>query len=251
MRRLDPGLVTALAASLALAATLFFVPDAPWRAPLAILAGVWAPGYAIVALAYRRGRLTALERHALAAGIGLVVLPLLGLAASALVGFRPTSLAGAALVVTLGVGAAAAMRAPIAPEPIARSPAPSRRATAAIAIGALLVATAVLLPTLVARPSVPHSLALTDAAGMPLDLRHASGATIAIRIEATAGTEAISDTLRVTWGDATILERQLTLEAGTSELIDLAPTLDARERVLNATWAGREVHATFAVEARR
>lgn len=240
--RRDPFLVLASGAALALLATVAVVPGAPWRLPLAVVGGLWAPGYAIVALVWRPGALTRLERHALAAGAGLLLAPVVALATSEMIGFGPVQVAAALAVVVL-VGTLLARRIE-AHEPPVASRMPSTRTTLA-ASGVALVFAAILVSTSFATAPVLHALALTSTDGSPAPTRWEPGAPPTLRLVAMAGEESIGAPLIVTWDNATLLSRDVRLAPGESTPFDLALPGDAApgNHTLRATWAGREVHA--------
>ncbi|HUR68508.1 MAG TPA: hypothetical protein VM370_04620 [Candidatus Thermoplasmatota archaeon] len=250
MARQDPALLAALATSGALFLTLLLAPSAPWRIPLALLGGIWAPGYALLAVAYPRGRLVALERHALAAAAGLCLLPVLTLVASETVRLTSARVAGVGLVLTLAL-AAIALRKPTTPtEPVVRGALPSTRVTVAMCALALLLAAVVEARSLSSATEEPASLAMTSDAGGPLELQVAQGAPAAVLVSPRAGARAVTDTLSVTWDGVALDARDVSLSPGeAASIVVPLPTDAVGAHALVATWAGRETHATFQVVA--
>lgn len=240
--RRDPFLLLASGAALALLVTVTLLPGAPWRMPLAVLGGLWAPGYALVALVWRPGALSKLERHALAAAAGLLLAPVVALATSEAVGFGPTQVASALALVTLA-GTLLARRDETA-EPATASLVPSTRVTLG-ASGAALVFAAILVAPSFAASSLPHSLALTAPDGGQATLRWTEGSPPTWRILASGGDEAVEAPLTIRWDNVTLFTRALRLGAGEAESFEVRPPADAApgNHTLAARWAGRDVHA--------
>lgn len=274
--RRDLPLLVAFLLSGALAATIVLLPAAAWRIPLALLGGIWAPGYALLCLAYPRGALSQLERHALAACAGLCLLPLLTLLSSESVGLTQARVALVAAAFTgvaalgallrtrrlskappspsgAGVGLPSPASAPQSPasapqaEPLVRTRLPSTRATLALCLGALLVAAGVEATSHVTARPAPPSLALT-AAGGPLDLDLEPGEQVAVIVEARAGASAAMGELVVTWDGAPIANATMDLAARAAQTLEVPIPTDTRgDHALVVTWLGLQTHATFRV----
>ena len=243
------ALGTAVVASLALAATLWLAPAAPWRAPLALFGGVWAPGFALLAALYPPGRLTRLERHALAIAAGICLLPLLVLLTSETVGLRAAQLATLGSIFTGALALVARRHAP-APEPATRSAIPSTPVTLAICAIALVAAAGAVALGARDAPPVPASLALSGPDG-PLALRPALGEDVRVLVEARAGDAPAAGTLLVRLDGTVVVERALSLAPHEAARVEVSVPTDARGPTqLVATWLDRETHATFHVEAR-
>ncbi|HLE98110.1 MAG TPA: DUF1616 domain-containing protein [Candidatus Thermoplasmatota archaeon] len=254
-----PADIAPAACAAALLATVLVAPDAPWRVPLAVLGGVWAPGWGLVALVWpaRDARLSALERHALAFGLGLVIAPV----AALVVGTRPGALAGAATLLA-AVGLVRERGPPHArpialgsdrahgPAPASWSTPPSTRATLAIAVAALLAAAALwAAPLLAPDPTPGVALALTgpdgSAATLPRSAVVGEPVRVAVEVHARA---AESGRLVVVAGATTLFDEDVFAPAR----FELAvPTLEPGRMSLKAAWSGattREVHAWLVVE---
>lgn len=244
--RRDPFLLLASGAAVALLATVALVPNALWRMPLAVFGGLWAPGYALVSLVWRHGALSRLERHALAAGAGLLLAPVVALATSELVGFGAVRVAGALAALTI-VAAWLAPRVD-AREPPAVSPVPSTRVTLAASVSSLALAGIILSTSFATTPEL-HSLALTAPDGSPATLRWDAGAPPPLRLTAVGGDEPVEAPLLARWDDATVIERPVRVQAGGTAIVDFAPPADAAlgNHTFRATWAGRQVHAAVFV----
>jgi hypothetical protein len=213
--------------------------------PLA-LAALLLPGHAIVAAVWPRGRLTGLERNALAFAAGLLVLPIAGLIASETMGFRILSVSLVLLIVTLAAGLVAWRRHRAGRrEWAARSAVPSTKWTLAIVGGALLVSGGLTLAGPLAAPYVaPASLALTasdGSAALPRTLER--GANVSVVLEARAGDASSSAPLIVSWDDQPLFEAALDLGPQEARRIDVRlPTDDVGPHRFVATWGEREVH---------
>lgn len=217
-----------------MALTAWSRPLPAGQVALAALGGLWAPGYAAVAVAYPRGRLVALERHALAFAAGILLLPVVGLLASELLGFRAAAIAGVLFALTSVLAATALRRRAHAPEAAARSAMPGTRATLAIA-GACLVASAAIVAWSWRPEPVPSSLAIV------------SSDPPTLVFEATAGARPVAGSLVVTWDGAPILSRDLALDAGATERILVPAPSDAEgAHTIEARWDGRVVRAHVA-----
>lgn len=242
----DPLLVVAGAASLALAAATAHLPPFPGRLALAVLGGVWAPGYALVALIARRGRLAGLERHALASAAGLLLLPLAGLVASETIGFGAAQVASLLAGLTLLLALLAAYRGGTS-EAAVRAPLPDTRATLAIAGGALALAALVLAPSFL-EPTLPSAFAMTTPGGGEVPVRWQAGEAPTYTFQAMAGSAPVEGVLVVTWtpvpdGEVrTLLEAPLALAAGEGAARDVAPPANETGTFrLAARWDGHEV----------
>jgi hypothetical protein len=184
---------------------LLLVPlGPPWSWAAVALGAIWAPGYALLEVIYPRGQCAALERHALASGLGLIVLPVLAVATSATLSFHRWSLVLAILVlVAASAVLAAARRQRRAIEPAGFAQAPGTRATLALCGAALLVAGIVTWwPQ--PRAESPAGLWLEGPEGQALALPAAvpANATVPVTVLLAAGDAALDGTLRLTWDGA-------------------------------------------------
>ena len=243
--RRDPLLLLAVLCALVLALVDAFLPPFRGRMPVAVVGGVWAPGYALVALAWPRGRLVGLERHALAVAAGFLALPLVGLLAGETVGL---SRAPWLVLAVTGACAAAAWRGSGGAEAAARSPVPSTRVTLGVS-GAALLASGLLLVPALAQDPVPASLAMGNADGGPFPLRLRVGDDARVLVEARAGTEPAAGDLVVRWNGQVLLQERMALAAGAGARVTVPLPTDAPGvHAFTATWAGRETHAQVDVE---
>lgn len=248
-----------MAASGALLLTILLAPDAPWRMPLAVLGGVWAPGYALLAAfhPFDREGLTELERHALGFSLGLLAAPVVGLGVSLAGGFDAAGVAATLAGLTLASGAVGLLRAQGAAPWVLTEP-PGTRATLAICAATLVVAAALWTASLPgAAREAPTSLGLVgpDGTAASLPLVVDVGAEAVFLVEARAGHRAASGTLTVTWGPAEGGEpvvllgeaRAMAAGEGASWTVTV-PTGQAGTFALRAQWDGgdegaRETHA--------
>jgi hypothetical protein len=240
-------LAAAVAAGLALAATLLLFPQAPWRLPLALAGGLWAPGDALACALWPRGRLSALERHALAVGLGLLLAPLAGLLASALAGFRPSTVGGTLAVLTCAAAAVALHRRGDAPEAASWSSPPSRRATLATGGAALCVAALVAVPAWVPAEALPSSLALEG--DIPRTVIR--NATLEVALVARAGDAPVDAPLVVTWNGEVLWTRNVSLAPHAEARLPLPVAPDgAGAHVREAAWGGRLIRVPREVTRR-
>lgn len=232
MRRLTLACATAVAA--ALLGTVLFVPGAPWRLPLAVAGGVWAPGYAVLSAVRPRG-LGGLERNALAAGLGLALVPVLGLAASLAGGFDAVAVAALVLaVVALGAGIGAARSRGCEPAPLVHARLPGTAATLAIVSAALLGAGSLWSAPVDEAAPAPASLSVRDA---PFLISAPTPVTLTLEGDATRR-------LVVTVDDAVLLDGP----AAPGEVVVMLPAPVGEHRFA-AAWAGVEIHFRYEVKA--
>lgn len=258
--RLWPAVALAVAASVALLLTVLLAPEAPWRLPVAVLGGVWAPGYALLAAfhPFHREGMTELERHALGFAFGLLAAPVVGLGVSLAAGFDAARVAGALAGLTLAGGVVGLLRAR-GDAPWTLSEPPGTRTTLAVCAATLVAASALwALPFPGTASGAPASLALVgrDGTTASLPLVVDVGAEGGFLVEARAGDRAASGTLVVTWapaegGEALVLllsERALPAGQGASWPVAV-PTAEPGTFALRARWSGvgdegpRETHA--------
>lgn len=248
--RRDPILLLAVALCASLLATIALVPQALWRTPLALLGGLWAPGYALLGAAYPRGGLSRLERHALAACAGLCLLPLLALLASETIGLTSMRTGMVALGATVAfslVGWAREARTQPEVEPLTRSRLPSTRVTVALCTGALVLAAAVEATSTITARDAPGSLALHSADG-PLDLALTQHETVVVFATARAGATPAEGELEVLWNGEARSSELLHLAAGQTRTIEITIHTDVRgSHDLVVRWRGLETDATFVV----
>lgn len=254
------GLAVAAAAPVALLVTLVLYPSAPWRAPLAFTALIWAPGFTLLALLYppRAGALATLERHALAAAVGFLAAPALALAASLVMDLRAIPLAAAAALVTVALATAARRRDARLPAPRRpRRERPEPRVRQAASAGAAAAVLLLIAPT--GSAPVPAHLALLDengtTEGVPRAL--AAGTSVVLTVEAASGGVAAAGDLaaRLEHGDGdapTVLLREwLDLPSQAIATRDVrVPPLAPGEYKLVIEWhspAARSVHAWLTV----
>jgi len=205
---------------------------------LAVVAlAVWAPGYVLLLAIHPRGRLSALERHAMALALGLVLLPLVGLLASVTVGFTWVGVAAWLVVLVVAAGAvAAARRGTAVREAASHSLVPSTRVTLALTLAALAVAGAVWAwPG--ASQRTPPALWLEDGAGQALALPSnvTSGAPIRVVVLVASGDAPLDGTLTVSWdGNATTHAVRLSPDQRASWTLDLGTTGAPGDRAFDA-----------------
>ena len=257
------GVAAALAANGALLLTLLLAPEAPWRLPVAVLGGVWAPGYALLCAVhpFHREGMTELERHALGFASGLLAAPVVGLGVSLAGGFEAMPVAAALGALTFGGGAVGLLRAEGDPAWMRGEP-PGTRATLAICAATLVAAAALwAVPTPGAAQEAPLGLALVGpdgtTASLPLSLE--VDELGAARVDVAAGDRPAEGVLRVAWAPAeggpevALLEKALSLpEGGRASAAVAVPTSEPGTYVLRATWEGaqtRETHAWIRVVA--
>lgn len=249
----DAALATAAGASVALAATLLVAPWGPWLAPVGLLGGIWAPGYAILRVVYPRGRLSLLERNALAAAVGLLLLPVAVVSLSLARRFSPRTLGILLLAVTLAFCLLALLRYDRRgwdedEEKPARAPLPDTRTTLLLSGVAIVAAMLLLAPTFLGAVPEPPALAVTMDGGAPLPLQAPVGEVIKARLVVMAGDAPAQGHLVATWGNVTLADMPIDLRPG--DVLDLPLDLPVESRgahVLQAHWdgPGREVHATI------
>lgn len=232
-----------------LLSTLRLAPAAPWRVPLALVGGLWAPGYALLAAVHPVAPegLRGWERHALGFGIGLLAAPLVGLLASLLLTFDETTAGALLCAVTLAGAAVGLLRSGPAPR-FAHSPPPGTLPTLAIcAATSLVVAALWLAPVPGAGGDAPAALGLLGPDGTPssLPLRVERGADALALVEVAAGARAEDGLLRVTWGraeggpEAVLVDEALALRAGETARRELAmPTSEPGFFRLAVAWEG-------------
>lgn len=181
--------------------SLLFPIGPPWSWGCVVLGSIWAPGYALLAAVYPRGRCVGLERHALATGLGLVLLPVLALVTSAVLGFHRESLVLVLVVfVALGVLVALVHGRNVASEDAGYSRVPSTRVTLALCGVTFLLAGIIHWwpdPT----SEVPAALWLEDHDGQALVLPAtvARNTTLAVQVVLAAGHSPLEGTLWITW----------------------------------------------------
>ena len=243
----------ALAAA-ALAPLLLLAPvPPPWSWPIVVVGALWGPGSALLDAAYPRGRCSQLERHALAAGIGLLLLPLVALATSATLGFHRLRLALALLGLACAAALlAAARRQAPRPEAVSFARVPGTRATLAMCGAALLLAAAIAWWPHPAEP-VPASLWLEDGDGHALVLPPvvAVNASVPLRVVLASGGTALDGALDLAWdghGDPTPVHLPA---QGRLETPFVLPTQDVGVHTFVARFASgavvREVHVALRV----
>lgn len=237
-----------------LAPLVLFLPlEPPWSWPLVALGAIWAPGYALLDAIYPRGRCVALERHAMAAGLGLLLLPVFALAASALLGFQRASLVLTILAVVAAAATVAAIRKGNAGREAAGfATAPSRRATAALCGAALLLAGIV---TWWPQPDrqVPAALWLEgpDGRALALPAAVAPNSTVHVTVLLAAGDAALDGTIRLAWDDRGEATPVRLAPQGRHAVVFVVPTdavgVHAFSARLDAPGITREVHFVLRV----
>ncbi|MEA3191187.1 MAG: hypothetical protein QOD77_1769 [Thermoplasmata archaeon] len=243
----------ALAAAACAPLFLLFPLEPPWSWAFVALGAVWAPGYALLDMAYPRGRCVGLERHALAAGLGLLLLPVLALATSATLGFHRWSLV-LAIMVVVAVAAivAAARKGRLGAEPAGFAVAPSTRSTLALC-GATFLLAGVVAWWPQPGAELPAALWLEGPDGQALVLPAvvAVNATVPVTVLLASGDAALEGTLRLAWdghGEATAIRLAPHGRHAVAFVVPTdAPGLHAFDARLEAAGMAREVHFVLQV----
>lgn len=256
-------LALGLSASLLLVALAERGATGPLRVAAALVAVLFAPTYAALLLLPRR--LQPVERAGLALAFGILLAPLVGLAVSATVGFRPLTVATAYLALNLGllVTAMLARPAPTVPKWGARL-APSPTMTFALSGGALAVSALIFaLPLLQPDPEpVALSILSEDRSVQALPSRVAPGESAAVWVRVDAGSEARAGRLVVhavpldeSRAPVLVADIERSLAPGERYEVPLElPPLDRGEYRVEAAWLGEEerrVHLWLTVEGGR
>ncbi|MEA3204026.1 MAG: hypothetical protein QOI63_1706 [Thermoplasmata archaeon] len=236
MLRAPGRLLAAPLAPLALLVMVWAAPASVLRVPLAIAAIVWAPGYAALAALHPLGSPTMapLERTALALGLGLAAVPLVGLALSVAWSLTALHVALAYVALTAALGALAVARGRRAPSTLGiPSPvpaAPSTRATLAICAAALVVSAVLFAVPLLTKAPASAALSLVDARGglgnLTRDVRPGAPLAFLLQLDAGAAPQA-GRLVAVLEGDgpggaSVLLDQPARLAAGQHATVPLA-----------------------------
>ncbi|GEM_PF-4521179 len=238
-----------LAVSLSLAALVAAAPQTRLQLPLALAALLWAPGDALLSLAYRGRALAPQERFALSCALGLALAPVLGLVVS--LAWSLTAL-HVALAIAVEVGALTAAAFAWTPPATRDAPglrAPSTPATFAIA-GVALVVSGALFAWDARPPEAPAALAIADesgnVSGLPTVLAPGDAPTFQVDLSAggAARSGPVDAQLVAPNGTSTpLMHEEAPLAAGRSLAFPLPlPPLSEGDHEIVVTWQGREVH---------
>lgn len=246
---IDFGILVAQLAPLALLVILWWRPDAMARIPIALLAVLWAPGHLGLSLIYPLGtpHLSGLERASLACALGLLALPVMGLALSLAWSLTSLHVAIAYLFLTAVLGGVTAHRTPREPRrrPFALTP-PGTRLTIVLCVCALTVAGTLWALPDTGRPSAGAALSLEAAAEVlgpfPREVQQGEGFVLNVQLE--AGNAACEGRLVVhvegpdgTNKESVILDAAVQLASGEARAIAIAvPPLEAGTSLIVIRW---------------